>query len=80
MKLFEKLRAYWSKKENDLIFSFPLGVGTKNDAHYLYGIFTNEFTQELTKRGYDVATIKFSIEPIKGNPKFVSQRTEDAEG
>lgn len=75
MKANDKLRATWSKKENDIILHFPLGVGTKSDAHYLSGIFNKEFTDELVSRGYDVSTFKFSVEPKPGNDKFCSQRT-----
>ena len=53
---------------------FPVGAQTKCDAHYLSSIFNQTFTNELVNRGYDITTIKFSIEPQKGNEKFVSQR------
>jgi hypothetical protein len=35
------------------------------------------YLDELDSRGYDITTIKFSIEPKKGNVDFVSQREDD---
>ena len=74
MKLYDKLRAYWSKRERDIMLFHPLGVSTSSDAHWLSGIFNKQFTDELERRGYDVTTMKFSIEPQKGNTRFASQR------
>lgn len=74
MDALSKLRAYWCKRENDIMLYHPLGMQTSCDAHWLSGVFNKEFTDELTKRGYDVATIKFSVEPKKGNTRFASQR------
>lgn len=54
---------------------FPFGSQTVTDARYLSGIFNTEFTDELDRRGYDITTLKFSIEPKKGNQKFGSQRS-----
>ena len=74
MKAKDKLRATYSNKENDVMLHYPLGMGTKSDAHWLSGIFGKEFTDELKRRGYDVTTMKFSIEPERGNENFASQR------
>jgi hypothetical protein len=74
MRAKDKLRAFWSKKENDLIFWLPMGQRTKCDANWLNGIFTKDFQKELTDRGYDFTTFKFEISPQKGNERFVSQR------
>ncbi len=74
MKAKDKLKASWSKTEGDLMLHYPLGQCTKSDAHWISGVFNKEFTDELTKRGYDVNTFKFSIEPIEGNERFASQR------
>lgn len=73
----DKLRASWSKRENDLMFHFPLGTSTKTDAGFLASVFTDEVTEELRRRGYDLTTLKFSIEPAKGNQKFASERGEE---
>ena len=62
-----KLKAYWSKKENDVMIEFPLGVGTKSDAHWLSGIFNEQLTNELKDRGYDIESMKFEITV---NPKL----------
>lgn len=56
-----KLQAFWSKKERDIMLNYPLGVLTKSDGHWLSGIFNEAFTNELTARGYDVTTLKFSV-------------------
>lgn len=74
MNARDKLRATYSKKEKDVILHFPLGYGTSSDGHYLSGIFNVEFTDQLERRGYDLSTMKFSIEPMKGNDRFSSQR------
>lgn len=75
MKATDKLRVYWSKKENDLMFFFPLGQQTKCDASYLYSaVFSAEVLRELEARGYDLTTIKFEISPKQGSTRFASQR------
>ncbi len=56
-----KLKAFWSKKEKDLILDFPLGIRTSADAHWISGMFNKEFTDELVARGYDINTLKFEI-------------------
>ena len=74
MKAIDKLRATYSKKESDVILHYPLGFHTKRDAHWLSSVFGEEFTDELDKRGYDVTTMRFSVEPKAGNKDFASQR------
>ena len=75
MKAKDKLRAYWSQKDRDLMLDFPLGTGTSSDGHYLSHVFNKEFTDELESRGYDVSTMKFEVCPKVGNGlKFASQR------
>lgn len=56
-----KLKAFWSKKESDVMIEFPLGVGTRSDGHWLSGIFNEQLTNELKQRGYDVESMKFEI-------------------
>lgn len=75
MKLADKLRVVWSKRERDLMIHFPLGYGTKSDGHVMAGIFSEDVTRDLDERGYDVTTLKFSIEPKKGEQRFASQRS-----
>jgi hypothetical protein len=70
----DKLRAYWSNQEDDLMLNFPVGTETKSDGRSLAGVFSKEFTEEMTRRGYDITTLRFSIAPQKGNQKFSSQR------
>ena len=67
MKATEKLRATWCKKERSILYHYPLGSQTKCDASFLSGHVTDAFARELEKRGYDKTTLRFSIEPKKGN-------------
>lgn len=76
MRQGDKLRATWSKRERDVMLHFPLGSSTQSDGHWLSGILNTKFTDELERRGYDVTTLKFSIEPQQGNAKFASERQE----
>ena len=73
------LRAYWSKSEKYMMFFHPLGYQTKCDAGYLCGVLNRDVMDELTKRGYDIKTIKFSFQPLCGNEKFASQRKSQKE-
>jgi hypothetical protein len=79
MKVIDKLRVYWSKKEKDICLHWPGGFQTKCDAHYLSGIFNDEFIGEMKERGYDITTLKFSIEPMKNDDRFISQRKKTAQ-
>ena len=79
MKAKDKLRAYWSKRENDVMLFHPLGVGTRCDAHWLADFFNEKFMKSLKDRGYDPTTIKFEVCPQKGNQDFASER-ETASG
>lgn len=75
----DKLRAYWSKRESDIVLHWPGGHGTKSDGHWLSGIFDQKFIDELRCRGYDPTTIKFSVAPQVGNMRFAShQEVSDA--
>lgn len=76
MKPTDKLRAWWSKRERDVMLYHPLGFETKRDANFLSGVFGKEFTKELDERGYDLATLRFSIAPKPGNERFASQRKQ----
>lgn len=76
MRKNDKLHAYWSKRENDLMLYSPLGFGTVPDARYIADILSKEVLKELDSRGYDTTTIKFSIEPKQGEIRFASQRPE----
>ncbi len=77
MKQEDKLRAYWSKGERDIMLHWPGGESTRADGHYLSGLFDKEFTEEMKRRGYDLRTLKFSIEPMAGNQRFTSQRNDN---
>lgn len=57
----DKLKAYWSKRERDLMLDWPAVEGGRSDARFLNSVFDKAFTDELTKRGYDVTTLRFSI-------------------
>ena len=80
--MMDKLRIYWSKKENDIMYYFPLGVQTSADSHWLYyhigrtvfkdsrGEDVPAFLDELVRRGYDIKTIKFSVEKDPKHPRW----------
>ncbi|MBE3084621.1 MAG: hypothetical protein IMZ64_00205 [Bacteroidetes bacterium] len=73
-----ELSAKWVKSKNDLIYAFP----SRPDGRLLNNIFTAQrlspgdlsiqksFIDELTERGYDLTTLRFSIkkkeEPTRG--------------
>lgn len=66
----DKLSYQWNKKENDFVTNYPLGIGTNCDSNFLLNFFSyalkgeeKSFLKELESRGYDLSTIKFSIEP-----------------
>jgi len=68
------LRLKWSKRENDVMIDYPRSC----DGHYVHYMLgckrydhdpitktrkeENSFFEELDKRGYDLTTIKFSIQ------------------
>ena len=68
-----KLRAFWSRRQGDLIFEGPNGP----DRRLLLKAFPVEFTDELAKRGYDVTTLVFSIERRHG---LSQQEGEEEDG
>jgi hypothetical protein len=74
MRQSDKLRVYYSKREKDVMFYHPLGQDTISDAHFLHSVFDQKFTDDLKRRGYDITTLKFSIEPQAGDTRFASQR------
>jgi len=76
MKAADKLRARW--KKGDVMFFYPVGIDTRSDAHWLYGLFNDNFIQQCQARGYDISTFKFEISPSSGDEKFKSQRPQQA--
>ena len=78
MKAKDKLKVTYNKRQKDFLFQFPTGLQTVCDARYMNNVvFTKEVTDELERRGYDIATLKFSIEPMLGAQKFESQRNDE---
>lgn len=66
-----KLKVHWSKKEDDLLGEYPLGKLSKCDVNYLFAnVFTDEFENEMKSRGYDIKTLKFSIEVDKNGDRY----------
>jgi hypothetical protein len=69
-----KLVVFWSKREDDFLIRYPRSP----DGHLAYGhfcaerqrydyttrgpVFDPSFVQELEHRGYDVKTLRFSVE------------------
>jgi hypothetical protein len=67
------LFAYWSKKENDILYCYPK---SPSDGHLLHQYFGapgllrggkdilyggRDLVKDLGERGYDIKTIKFSV-------------------
>jgi hypothetical protein len=66
-----KLRARWSKSENDILLTYPLGRMTKCDTSYLsFSVFTDKFVKEMKDRGYDIKTLKFEITVDKNGERY----------
>lgn len=67
-----QIKAYWGMIPNEsrfpeLCMTWGNGI-PKPDINLLFSIFRNErhdVLKELKKRGYDMSTLKFSIEKIK---------------
>jgi hypothetical protein len=82
----DQLRAYYSKREQDLMFHHPAGPQTGADGHMLYGAICYDkligglpLAKELERRGYDLKTLKFSIEKDPTHKRWAPtdvQRTE----
>lgn len=70
MKADIKLR--YSNKENDLEVVWE--VGHKHSAGYILDLFSKEVQNELKNRGYDLKTLKFSI-----NKKMEKNKMIDGE-
>lgn len=70
-RINNKLRANWSKREKDIIVHYPLGIGTGCDCNYLLSdIFNKEFMEEMKSRGYDLSTLRFSINVDTKHKRF----------
>lgn len=65
-----KLKVNWSKKEKDLLITYPLGLGTVCDGHYIADLFNKSVVKELSDRGYDIKTLKFEISVDPNHPDF----------
>jgi hypothetical protein len=61
MKAKEKLRAYWSKREDDIMLYWP---SRQSDGHWLSGIFNDEFIKQIKARDFDITTMKFEVSPL----------------
>ena len=46
------------KGPKTLVFSWPT---QKSDAHFLSSVLTEDFLESLTRRGFDVTTLKFEV-------------------
>ena len=77
MKKEEKLYGKWIKKGFEVFF--PKGDGTKCDYNYVSDFFNRKFFDELQRRGYDIMTFKFSVEPMEYNEKFTAERVRKEE-
>jgi len=59
----KNIKLKWSKKERDIQVDWELGH--KPTALYILDMFGKEFQEELKMRGYDIKSIKFSIDKSK---------------
>lgn len=64
-----QLKMAWSKRNNDVMYAWGGSGADKSDAALLHVVLTehlkyfdNNFQQELIERGYDITTLKFSIQ------------------
>lgn len=75
---------YWSKKEKDIMYSYP----SKVDGHMLHHRLGCEvysrledkydlsFFKELEARGYDLTTLRFSICKKEDHPRWKTDETK----
>lgn len=58
-----KLKAYWGKLRGEKTKQVLFDGNSRPDMRFLcYKVFTQEVLDELERRGYDLSTLKFSIE------------------
>ncbi|XZH78899.1 hypothetical protein ACSW8S_18695 (plasmid) [Clostridium perfringens] len=66
-----KLRARWSKREKDIVVTYPRGIQTVCDCNYLFSnVFNDDFVEEIKARGYDITTLKFEIKVDEKGERF----------
>ncbi len=75
-----KLVVFWSKQKKDFLIRYPRSC----DGHLVHWVFSGEhprrdlrtgqtvfdksFITELKERGYDVTTLRFSVERVQKSP------------
>lgn len=72
-----KLVVFWSKREQDFLVRYPRSA----DGHLANSAlladtnrtFEGSFVQQLKDRGYDLTTLRFSVERSGGTPKGESK-------
>lgn len=64
-----KLNVEWDPRIEDVTVEFPLGVQTKADGALILDRINRDLVMELKSRGYNINTMKFSIEIDFNNPK-----------
>jgi hypothetical protein len=82
------LSAKWSKKEGDIMIHYP----SSPDGHLLHNVLAAKhyhplakvwdnlsFREELIARGYDITTLKFSIEKIQETKNALCLQCEFAQ-
>lgn len=58
-----KLKVRWSKKEKSIEVFWE--NTPRANGNYLFMVFDDEFQEEMKRRGFDIATIKFEIKGFK---------------
>lgn len=59
------IKLHWSKREEDIEVCWE--AEHKATANYILDMFGKEFQKEMKERGYDLESIKFSINKLKSN-------------
>lgn len=68
VKAIDKLRYRYDRREGDWMAFHPAGDRTFADSAYLLScVFTKDVRDELTRRGYDLTSIRFEISPAAGS-------------
>ena len=55
-----RLGARWSKRERDILFTWDAMPGGSSNGHLLHNVLS-PLAKELEARGFDLATMRFSI-------------------
>ena len=76
-----QLKMGWSKREQDVMYAWGGDGADKSDASLLHAVLTvplkyfdKTFQEELIERGYDITTVKFSIQKKRLTKRAADER------